>query len=114
MNPMVSKFAEEIDSDTEYDPVVTTISNLEDEKDHRFADMRLPPVGRMGAEAKSKPPQGFDSLFKTAPQSRGAARTEEEGSEDLEDFLGEPDLDIGKANLGAGAGAGSHDGYDSL
>jgi hypothetical protein len=106
VNPMVSKFAEEIDSDTEYDPVVIedkAEEENEQEKEERILNKRA---------AKAQPPQGgFDSLFNAASQDAvGSSRQiENDGSGDLEDFLGDDSL-----GGGGGPPAAAHEGYDSL
>jgi hypothetical protein len=106
VNPMVSKFAEEIDSDTEYDPVVIedkTEEENEQEKEEKILNKRA---------AKTQLPQGgFDSLFNAAsPDALGSSgRIENDGSGDLEDFLGDDPL-----GGGGGPVAAAHEGYDSL
>jgi hypothetical protein len=107
VNPMVSKFAEEIDSDTEYDPVVVedkAEEENEQEKEEKILNKRA---------AKAQPPQGgFDSLFNAAsPDALGSSRQIEndDGSGDLEDFLGDDPL-----GGGGGPVAAAHEGYDSL
>jgi hypothetical protein len=107
VNPMVSKFAEEIDSDTEYDPVVIedkAEAENEQEKEEKILNKRA---------AKTQPPLGgFDSLFNAASQDAvGSSRQIEndDDSGDLEDFLGDDPL-----GGGGGPVAAAHEGYDSL
>jgi hypothetical protein len=106
VNPMVSKFAEEIDSDTEYDPVVVedkAEEENEQEKEEKILNKRA---------SKAQPPLGgFDSLFNAvSPNALGSSgQMENDGSGDLEDFLGDDPLGGGGGQLAA-----AHEGYDSL
>jgi hypothetical protein len=109
MNPMVSKFAEEIDnSDTEYDTAVAdTANNDEDEND--FVTPAKKPLSlsnSSGNKEKSKQ-QGFEGLFIGAAAGTSMPVKSEEVSEDLEDFLSELASKDGPT-------FDSHDGYDSL
>ena len=114
VNPMVSKFAEEIDSDTEYDHLGedTAAAALQDDSQDKMADKHQVAAGRTVAAAKIKPAHGFDSLFNTAAPDKGPRQQKaEETSDELDDFLGDPDPDLGP---GDPTTAGTHDGYDSL
>ena len=116
MNPMVSKFAEEIDSDTEY--VVDTANSIQDKDDLENDDItKVLPAGRGDGKGRTRPQQpagGFGSLFTNVTDHSLLSKTAEE--DDLDDFLGEDaaadhHLDT---SITSGPTFQDHDGYDSL
>jgi hypothetical protein len=112
MNPMVSKFAEEIDnSDTEYDTaVVDTANNDEDDNDFLSSSSGKKQLSSSSGKKEkqiNKLGKGFEGLFSGAGGSSQPVKNEDGSDRDLEDFLGELASKEGPAFE-------SHEGYDSL